>query len=58
MIVTACCASANILQDAYINPNYPDETVNTFDNFICDNVDCKSYGSECSANDLTSTERT
>lgn len=49
MIVTACCGSEDILQDAFVNPNYSDEVVSTFDNYVCDNVDCESYGSGCSA---------
>ena len=61
MIVTACCESTDILQDAYVNPNY-DEVVSTFDNFVCDNSDCESYGGGCSAktvaDDLTETART
>lgn len=61
MIVTACCESTDILQDAYIDPN-TDEPVSRFDEFVCYNSDCESYLGTCHtktvADDLTGTART
>jgi hypothetical protein len=50
--VTDCCQSASILQDAYTDPNHNDEVVNTFDDYVCDNVDCDNYGQACSCDEV------
>ena len=52
-LVTSCCASSSILQDAYIDPNsHPVDVVSAFDSFVCDNDECDAYGSECGAEEV------
>ena len=49
MIITECCGSKDILQDAFVNPNTAQMKSSSFENYVCDNEDCESYGIRCSA---------